>query len=170
MSDLDVLINPPEILASALQPALGIALETPIGREIIQGMDYESGSWTENGNTYFIHHRFTKQHKNPPVIFLVHAASGQLTGGMTYGELFVNYLKLLHALQITTTTAKYGLCIYWTTGSSPSSISQSVTNITSKSGLDSYATNEYFQFGSSSMSTQIKNGKKYSWIAIWMPE
>lgn len=167
----DVIITPQALAVSALSSALGVDIQNPIGRDIIQGMDYESGSWTEIGNTRFLTHNFSRQHKNPPFMFLVHASVGQIRASTTYGQMFINYLSLLgFAPMISYTQAKYGTEIYWTTGSSTTTIGQSVTSITSKTALDNYATNERFQFGSSSLSSYIRDGVKYNWVAAFMPE
>lgn len=170
MSDLDVLINPPEILASALQPALGIALETPIGREIIQGMDYESGEWKQNGQATSKTISFTKQHKKAPCLFLVYAAPGTIGTNILYGELFVDYLQLHgSALQTTLSQAKYGVRILWYPVAA-STIGQNITSFTNSTDMTSIATNTSFLFAPVSSGMYLATNRKYSWIAIWMPE
>ena len=172
MSDLDVLLDPKEIVVSALAPALGITLENPIGREIIQGMDYESGKWTENGNTYFVQHRFTRQHNNAPILFLVHASTSGTTfkSSTLYGQLFIDYYNLLgYAPRYSNTPQfRYASNIIWTTESSTTSISQEISTITSRTSLTNYATNEYFVFGNANK--YIRDGLVYNWVAIFMPE
>ena len=168
MSDLEIIFDPQDVVACALQPALGVTLETPIAREIIQGMDYEVGEWTQSGNALNVTKQFQRQHDDPPVFVLVYANVGQITANTTFGQLFVNYVKLLgYALQTSYNQAKFGQRMFWTSGSSTSSVSQNTTNITSNEELVNFATNESFYFGSSSGSNYIRNGRKYKWFAIW---
>ena len=47
---MNVSFDPQEIVVSALAPILGADIQDPVGREIVYGMDYETGSWTQNGN------------------------------------------------------------------------------------------------------------------------
>lgn len=143
----------------------------PIGRDIVQGMDYETGEWTQIGNLTSETISFSRQHEKPPVLFLVYASPGTINANTAFGELFVNYVRLLGvALQTTLTQAKYGVRILWTTFSSTSQISQSVTNITTADGLSGYATNENFTFSSFESTVYIRTNKKYKWIAVFMPE
>lgn len=168
---MNVAFNPQEIIVSALAPVLDAKIENPVGRDIIQGMDFESGEWTQNGNVTSKTISFSRQHEKPPILFLVYASPGAINTYTAYGELFINYVRLLGAaLQTTLTQAKFGMRISWTTSSSTSQISQSVTNITTADGLSEYATNENFTFSSFVSSVYIRTNKKYKWIAVFMPE
>lgn len=168
MSELEVIFKPQDIIASALQPALAVTMENAVFREIIQGMDYETGEWTQNGNATHITVSFQREHDEPPVLVLVYAHAGQIPTYTIFGQMFINYLNLLgYATQTSTSQAKFGQKMLWSTGSSNSSIGQNTTNITSKEGLADYATKDSFYFGNSSGSSYIRNNRKYSWIAIW---
>lgn len=168
---MNVSFNPQEVVVSVLSTALSADIQNPIGREVIQGMDYESGKWTENGNTYMITHRFSREHNNPPFMFIVHASRTSLTRNTLYGQMFINFFKLFgFAPMVSNLQAKYGLNVLWTVTSSTSSISQNVNTITSREMLDTYATNEYFVFKDPSSSLYIRNGLVYNWVAVFMPE
>lgn len=165
---MNITFNPQEIVVSALAPVLGVDIQNQVDRTIIQGMDYESGEWTQSGNALNVTLRFQRHHDDPPVFVLVYASVGQITANTTFGQLFINYVKLLgYALQTSYNQSKFGQKMLWTTGSSTSSVSQNTTNITSNEGLADCATNEFYYFGSSSGSNYIRNGRKYKWIAIW---
>ena len=168
---MNVSFDPQEIVVSALAPILGADIQDPVGREIVYGMDYETGSWTQSGNVTSKKIFFSRQHEKPPVLFLVYASPGAINANTAFGELFVNYVRLFGvALQTTSTQAKFGMRMSWTTGSSTSQVSQSVTNITTADGLSGYATNEDLTFSSFASTTYIRSGRKYSWIAVFMPE
>ena len=166
---MNVSFDPQEIVVSALAPVLGAEILNPVGRDIIQGMDYESGKWTENGNTLKLNHNFTREHENPPFMFIVHSSRTSLSRNTMYGQLFINYFKLLgFAPFVSNLQARYGMNIFWTVTSSTSSISQSVNTITSREMLDTYATNKYFTFGDNSV--YIRDKLVYNWVAVFMPE
>ena len=168
---MNVSFDPQEIVVSALAPALNADIQNPIGRDIIQGMDYETGEWTQTGNVTSKTISFSRQHEKPPILFLVYASPGAINTYTAYGELFINYVRLFGvALQTTSTQAKFGMRMSWTTSGSTSQISQSVTNITTADGLNGYATNEDFTFSSFVSSVYIRTNKKYKWIAVFMPE
>lgn len=166
---MNISFDPQEIVVSALAPVLDAEILNPVGRDIIQGMDYESGKWTENGNTHILHHSFSRAHKNPPCMFMVHASRTNLAKNTMYGQLFINYYRLLGIVpMVAPISSKYGMNVLWTVTSSTSSILQGVTTITSMEMLNSYATNEYFVFGDNSV--YIRDKLVYNWIAAFMPE
>ena len=170
MNEIEVAFNPQNIIVSALQPVLGVSLEKPIGRDIIQGMDYESGEWKQNGQATSKTIYFTKQHKKAPCLFLVYAAPGTIGTNILCGELLVDYLKLHgSALQTTLSQAKYGFQFLWTANAGQS-IMQISTTFTNSTDIERYLTNTSALFAPLSVGTYLATNRKYSWIAIWMPE
>lgn len=63
---MNVEFNPQSIIVSALAPTLEAKVGTLIDRKVIQGLEYESGTWSPESDTINGKISFAKQHSNRP--------------------------------------------------------------------------------------------------------
>lgn len=169
---MNVSIDPQEVVASILTPVLNADILNPVGRTIIQGMDYETGAYKSGGNTRFATVPFERQHKKPHFLVLVYSNDEKMIAKTTYGEFFVNYLELFGSAlkQAPSYGPVYGTHVTWRTANTTTLISTTFGNITVEAGLRSLATEENFTFGGGGSDVYIRGAKTYNWIAVFMPE
>ena len=169
----DVIITPQALAVSALSSALGVNIQNPIGRDIIQGMDYESGSWQPAEDIRTATIPFSNQHNNPPYLFLMYSNDRVMISRSYYGKLFINYLLFFGAAlrNAPTLPAQYGMIVQWYTPNSATVITQGIQSLTSEDALATHATNEHIVVGFTDASnTYLRRRKIYNWVAAFMPE
>lgn len=169
---MNVSLDPKRVVTSVLTPVLSADILNPVGRDIINGMGYESGTYKpiRDNNTATV--SFKKQHKNPPFLILVYSNDEIMITKTTYGELFIDCLELYGAelKKPDPYPPAYGIFVTWRTANTTAIITTSYSTLQSEAALRTHATKTYFVFGGGESDVYVRARKTYDWIAVFMPE
>lgn len=138
----------------------------------VQGLEYESGSYSPTSDIARPSISFTNSHSSRPFFILIQDvttnSSATTNSGLAWS--IISYYDAFNSTVTNGTTTYYGRTVYLYVSSS--GISVSGTNQTSESGTSTSAI-EYHMSASSftpyfgSSTRNFRSGRTYNWIAVW---